>query len=218
MVSPFRAWSWKGLIFGWLWVISCADIHAQKPFLISWDLGDEEASQGAFHQCRFYVGDFHFYLNDELVFSDSTYHLVDLMGAASIEWPIIQPVLFNTFTFRLGVDSITHELGVMSGDLDPSLNMYWTWQSGYIDAKLEGNFIIDREKQIFELHLGGYQFPFRADQEVIVRCPEIQSGYVFQDVFGRDFFHQLSVYPHYIMSPQKGAVPWMDWIAKRMSR
>ena len=40
--------------------------------------------------------------------------------------------------FMLGVDSIRNISGVQTGDLDPAKGMFWTWNSGYIFAKLEG--------------------------------------------------------------------------------
>jgi hypothetical protein len=49
----------------------------------------------------------------------------------------------------------------MSGDLDPIKAMYWTWQSGYINFKLEAtsNIAQNRKNEIV-LHLGGYQYPY----------------------------------------------------------
>ncbi len=39
--------------------------------------------------------------------------------------------------------------------------MYWTWQSGYINFKLEGfSKVCNSKKNQFQFHIGGYQFPF----------------------------------------------------------
>ena len=59
-------------------------------------------------------------------------------------------------TFYLGVDSLTNSNGAMGGDLDPTKGMYWTWQTGYIHFKLEGNIICDSSRKSFEYHIGGY--------------------------------------------------------------
>ena len=40
--------------------------------------------------------------------------------------------------FVLGVDDSTSAQGIGEGPLDPIKGMYWTWQSGYINFKLEG--------------------------------------------------------------------------------
>ncbi|WP_144264032.1 MbnP family protein [Filimonas lacunae] len=60
--------------------------------------------------------------------------------------------------FLLGVDSSKNVSGVHTGVLDPARGMYWTWNSGYVMAKLEG-----RSEQStapgrnFTYHIGGYK-------------------------------------------------------------
>lgn len=50
--------------------------------------------------------------------------------------------------------------GVRSGPLDPSLGMYWTWLTGYIQAKVEGSSTkLKTQQHRFEYHLG-----YRQDQ------------------------------------------------------
>ena len=55
----------------------------------------------------------------------------------------------------------------MGGDLDPTKGMYWAWQSGYINFKMEGSCSqCLATKNNFEFHLGGYQQPFYAMQTI----------------------------------------------------
>ena len=66
-------------------------------------------------------------------------------------------LLANTpFDLYLGVDSVLNYNGVHEGALDPINGMYWTWQTGYIHCKLEGNIICDSSRKSFEYHIGGY--------------------------------------------------------------
>ena len=61
-------------------------------------------------------------------------------------------------TFSFGVDSLKQTQPNYSGDLNPLKNMYWTWQSGYIQLKAEGK--VCRNNGIwedFQLHLGGFR-------------------------------------------------------------
>ena len=44
----------------------------------------------------------------------------------------------STISFVVGVDSTRNVSGVQTGSLDPANGMFWTWNSGYIFAKLEG--------------------------------------------------------------------------------
>jgi len=59
----------------------------------------------------------------------------------------------------IGTDSITNVSGALDGDLDPIKGMYWAWNSGCINFKLEGTRVISGKKTPFEYHIGGYNGP-----------------------------------------------------------
>ncbi|MBV9988378.1 MAG: hypothetical protein JO301_11920 [Chitinophagaceae bacterium] len=62
--------------------------------------------------------------------------------------------------FMLGVDSARNVSGVQTGVLDPSRGMFWTWNSGYVMAKLEGSSPSAHVAgNIFTYHIGGYRQP-----------------------------------------------------------
>jgi hypothetical protein len=49
--------------------------------------------------------------------------------------------------------------------------MYWSWQSGYINFKLEGwNPKSTARKHAFQYHLGGYMTPYSALSTVRIPC------------------------------------------------
>ncbi|MDE3252864.1 MAG: hypothetical protein KGO92_08650 [Bacteroidota bacterium] len=60
--------------------------------------------------------------------------------------------------FLLGVDSLKNVSGTQTGALDPLQGMFWTWNTGYIMAKLEGS---SPEAQTaghrFTYHIGGFR-------------------------------------------------------------
>ena len=57
----------------------------------------------------------------------------------------------------------------MEGDLDPAKGMYWSWNSGYINFKLEGRSNLSSvPKNEFEYHLGGYMSPYATSRELIL--------------------------------------------------
>jgi len=99
-------------------------------------------------------------------FSDSSSNL-NFLVPASLTWESIQ--------FNIGIDSITSVSGVFEGDLDPTQGMYWAWQSGYINIKMQGEYD-SREKRNknFEFHLGGYQYPFNALQKINLACKSLR--------------------------------------------
>lgn len=119
---------------------------------------------------KFYISKIQLHKNDSLVFEERlSYHLIDISNNESLKLkiPISESLKYNSIKFYIGVDSITNVSGVMGGDLDPTKGMYWTWQSGYINFKLEGKSTLckTRDKR-FQFHLGGYQAPFSALQSI----------------------------------------------------
>ncbi|MDI1355847.1 MAG: hypothetical protein PSX36_13070 [bacterium] len=100
----------------------------------------------------------------KLVYQEPTsFHLIDAANENSllVSFSIPSQVTFDELRFDLGIDSLTNVSGAMGGDLDPTKGMYWTWQNGYINFKIEGKskFCKSRNHQ-FQFHLGGYQYPF----------------------------------------------------------
>ena len=95
-----------------------------------------------FSTLKFYISEVQFLNHEKVVWKEkNSYHLVDATLEASLKLALDCPadLLFNKVQFQLGIDSVTNVSGVMGGDLDPSKGMYWAWQSGYINFKLEGN-------------------------------------------------------------------------------
>jgi hypothetical protein len=75
-------------------------------------------------------------------------------------------------SFNIGVDSIKSISGVHGGDLDPSNGMYWSWNSGYINAKLEGrSSSCLTHRNTFEFHIGGYAYPNNSIRRVDLVLP-----------------------------------------------
>ncbi|MBC7382101.1 MAG: hypothetical protein H7296_03795 [Bacteroidia bacterium] len=57
--------------------------------------------------------------------------------------------------FNLGIDSARNHTGVQDGYLDPSYGMIWSWNTGYIFFKHEGQFINSSKQTMpLRLHLG----------------------------------------------------------------
>lgn len=69
--------------------------------------------------------------------------------------------------FLLGVDSIRNVSGIQTGALDPLKGMFWTWNSGYIMAKLEGT--AERSPSPghrFTYDIGGFRFGMNTAREI----------------------------------------------------
>ncbi len=145
-----------------------------------------------------------------------SYHLIDISNPASLRIPIKNSTdhSYHSVRFNLGVDSLTSVSGAMGGDLDPTTGMYWTWQSGYINFKIEGRSSrVSTPNQEFQFHLGGYQFPYDALQEIELKT---QSGSIIQINLDLAFILDridLSESNH-IMSPGAKAVLISEKVAR----
>lgn len=120
-------------------------------------------------QFRFYAGHFAFYCAGQVISRSDGYRLIDVADTASllIDPDVRNANLADSISFALGVDSLTNVSGALSGDLDPTKGMYWTWNSGYINLKLEGSSPVSPyPSHQFELHLGGYLPPHTTAQHV----------------------------------------------------
>lgn len=91
---------------------------------------------------KYYVSNVVLTKTDNSTFSvPNSYYLIDHGSGASFSLAISNiPVAdYKAITFLIGVDSTRNVSGAQSGDLDPGKGMFWSWSSGYIMAKLEGN-------------------------------------------------------------------------------
>lgn len=118
---------------------------------------------------RFYVSDVCFLKKGKVVSIDKNrFHLLDLETQLRINIQTNQKD-YDAIRFNIGIDSTTNSGGVKGGDLDPTKNMYWAWQSGYINFKLEGKSKACKTRNnAFQFHIGGYSHPYNAFQTVTI--------------------------------------------------
>lgn len=116
-----------------------------------------------FERFRFYLSSIELVFEDGKVYKEAgSYHLVDLEEPSTLQLHLLHVPAgkITSVKFNIGVDSIKSVSGAMDGDLDPRFGMYWAWNSGYINAKLEGTSRSCKAYQNrFEFHIGGYSFP-----------------------------------------------------------
>jgi len=112
---------------------------------------------------RFYISNIKLQYSDATTFSESnSYHLIDIENPNSFNIPITKTSekTISKVIFSVGIDSLASVSGAMSGDLDPTKGMYWAWQSGFINMKIEGkSSSCKTRKNAFQFHIGGYMKP-----------------------------------------------------------
>lgn len=112
-----------------------------------------------------YLSHFRFYnLQNKLIHVDNKAYLMDLNDSSmsytiSIDCPSHETP--QSIVYSIGLDSLTNASGALTGDLDPLKGMFWTWQSGYIHLKLEGQSTKQSNTNPvkYTYHLGGYRWP-----------------------------------------------------------
>ena len=166
-------------------------------------------------QLKFYVSNFSFITQD----STKTPHqnmgyLIDLEDKLQLKLPLNSQFAFDSIGFNLGIDSLTNSGGALSGDLDPINGMYWAWQSGYINFKLEGTSpACYARKSKFQFHIGGYLSPFNSIQEVTLGVHD--STLIKIEIPIDQLLTRVVVRSdHTIMSPNKQAV----WFAEKIGK
>lgn len=129
-------------------------------------------------ELKFYVSGVELWNNNQKVWAEqNSFHLIDINDPSSLKVTLNIPVIgkYDQLRFMIGIDSATNVAGALGGDLDPTRGMYWTWQSGYINMKLEGSSNVCKTRNNrFQFHIGGYQYPFNALQQVVLSIPAQQ--------------------------------------------
>lgn len=109
---------------------------------------------------RYYVSNFSVQLEDGKTQKlPAEYFLVDEENPATKTITLTVPEgKIVRLGFLLGVDSIRNVSGVQTGALDPMKGMFWTWNSGYVMAKIEGTSGSSSSAgNRFTYHVGGFR-------------------------------------------------------------
>jgi len=153
-----------------LWTVSSAAAQS-KPVSLSFVLGTNNEQfvlpthidDKQVDLVRFYISSVELLHGAEVVWKEQkSYHLIDFTDSASLMQLLATPdnIQFDHIRLNVGIDSATNVAGVTGGDLDPAKGMYWAWQSGYINFKMEGSSsVVPSAKHEFNFHLGGYAAP-----------------------------------------------------------
>lgn len=169
---------------------------------------------------KFYLSNIAIYYSDETSsIEKNSFHLVDASDENSLQVRLSntkKPI--SKIRFTIGIDSTSSVSGALSGDLDPTKGMYWAWQSGYINFKLEGscNRCATRKNK-FQFHIGGYLPPFYAMRIIEIPLKTIQNEIpLYIDI--ATFFDALNLAEtNTIMIPGAKAMELSDVIIKMFS-
>lgn len=130
---------------------------------------------------KYYISNIAVAFQDGILSEKESYHLIDESKRESLSFSFIANTnTYHSLLFMLGVDSLKNVSGAQTGALDPLNDMFWTWNTGYVMAKIEGNSphstVVNNK---VEYHIGGFsgvdnvlkkiKFNFPAGQSLEIR-------------------------------------------------
>lgn len=159
---------------------AAAQLHLQLTHTVDGNmLNVQQAYQNHFgesftvNRLKYYVSNIELLRGGGRVPLANTYFLIDEASDSSKNiWVPIPDGTYEGVRFLLGVDSIRNVSGAQTGALDPALDMFWTWNTGYIMAKLEGQSPLSTApNNRIQYHLGGFAGPYSSLRTVTLSFP-----------------------------------------------
>jgi hypothetical protein len=176
----------------------------------------------SFETVKFYLTGFQLKFKDKLIYTETnSYHLIDVENPETMQFSIANHINkeIKAIKFNIGVDSLASVSGALEGDLDATKGMYWAWQSGFINMKIEGTSpSCKTRKNKFQFHIGGYLEPYYAMRKVNIQfnCNDknhisfvMDLGNLFSEISLKEF--------NTIMIPGKEAIKIADLSTKIFS-
>lgn len=216
----------KRLLFT-LFILAFGFLNAQSikvEIIINGKIFSENNNQLVSKGDSISIDKFQFYIsNIQLISKKSTYkesnsyHLIDAFNPGSCSFKIgDSTVNYNQVAFTLGIDSATNYKGVHGGDLDPMKGMYWSWRTGYINCKIEGQSSKSaNRKGKFSFHLGGFQGKEKNAQDILRSTDSQKTITIRIDL--NEFFKKIDVANQKnIMMPGEEAVKLSKIIAQNL--
>lgn len=175
-----------------------------------------------FETIKFYLTNFQFNLKDKTSIKDpNSYHLIDFdeKESMNLAFDKIKEEELESIQFNIGVDSLTSVSGALNGDLDVTKGMYWAWQSGYINFKIEGKSpSCKTRKNLFHFHIGGYLDPYNSMRSIKIDYKSIDKEEINLILDLGKLFSEISLKDiNTIMIPGKDAMKIADLSTKLFS-
>lgn len=123
---------------------------------------------------KYYISNITFGGNDSktLFKTDADFLVDEAIDSSKTVSLKIPPGNYRSMSFLLGVDSIKNVSGAQTGALDPLNGMYWTWNSGYIMFKVEGQSPVSSlVNNHFEYHIGGFAGSQNTVRKILINFP-----------------------------------------------
>ncbi|WP_400190974.1 MbnP family protein [Hymenobacter sp. B81] len=122
---------------------------------------------------RYYVSNLHLTRADGSTWVEPNSYRLIAHGQATAQHATVQGVPAGEYTaisFLIGVDSLRNTAGAQTGALDPSHNMFWDWNQGYVFFRLVGS-SPQAPGQALGYDVAGFRHPFNTLRTVRLTLP-----------------------------------------------
>jgi hypothetical protein len=155
-------------------ILSIHHFWNDKKILLDEDYFLQNQESISIQTLKYYISSIQLLKNKKVVWKETkSFHLIDEEDSSSKNIKIAKTTIdidFDEIVFNIGIDSATNYRGVQGGDLDPTNGMYWTWQNGYINFKIEGKSTFCKTRNnAFQFHIGGYENGLATLQKVSLK-------------------------------------------------
>jgi len=122
---------------------------------------------------KYYISHFSFTSGKNNFLDPENFHLIDESNAEALHFSFaLSAGNYNSLNFLLGVDSLHNVSGAQTGALDPLNDMFWTWNNGYIMAKIEGHSLQAKVvNNKLEYHIGGFMGENNVLKNILLQFP-----------------------------------------------
>jgi len=136
-------------------------VNGQPLVLGSQDYVNDAGDTFRVNLYKYYISNIKLFKADGSHYAEpESYHLINQSQGGSLSFTIgnVPAGDYTSMTFMIGVDSTRNVSGAQTGALDPAHGMFWTWNTGYIMAKLEGTSTRSPDpSDLIVFHIGGFQ-------------------------------------------------------------
>jgi hypothetical protein len=197
--------------------ITILPVFGDKPIAADTWFVSKNGDSIQFDNIRFYLSNIQLEMDDKTLIADTVKaHLIDVFepNSLKIAFPKVDYKHVKMLGFNIGIDSLTNVSGALGGDLDPQRGMYWAWQSGYINLKIEGRSPqCKNRKNVFQYHIGGYLSPFYAMRQITLPVnAQNTEGSLLKIDFSKLFDNIHIASQNSIMMPCKEAMQLADYL------
>jgi hypothetical protein len=122
---------------------------------------------------KYYISQVSLQKGKAIFFEDEHFHLVDESKHDDLHFSFaLGTGDYSSLNFLMGVDSLHNVSGAQTGALDPLNDMFWTWNSGYVMAKIEGSSpqsaLVNHK---LEYHIGGFMGENKVLKNITLNFP-----------------------------------------------